>query len=73
MELKDWKMVELTDKQMIQILWALNHASEELKARFSDWDTWADKTKEEINECLDDLLRETTKRRTYEEIIDAYS
>ena len=70
---KDWKMVELTDKQMLQILLALNHVPEEYKAKFHDWDEWADKTKEEINDCYDSLLKETIKPRTFEEIVNADS
>ena len=68
---KDWKMVELTDKQMLQILLALNHVPEEYKAQFQDWEKWADKTKEEINDCYDSLLKETIKPRTFEEIVNA--
>ena len=70
---KDWKMVELTDKQMLQILMALNNVPEEYKAKFYDWDKWADLTREEINECLDQLVQENHSPRTYQEIIDAYS
>ena len=66
--MKNWKMVELTDVQMLQILMAFNHVQEDYKARFHDWDEWASKTKKEINERYDDLLEERYPPRTFEEI-----